>query len=314
MRFVKKPDLNDPEWVQWRLDAQKARIAMEQAVAVEQASRKQARITAELRKEANNDKNEEEKYKVKINAELYKRAMPFLLNLFNGKCAYCETVLAANQPGDVEHYRPKGRIKDEAGKIVTVVVDGEEIEHPGYWWLAYEWANLLPSCIDCNRVRGHGDDDEKAGKGEQFPVAGNRAHNPGDEVNEVPLLANPSIENFDPSTHFEFLENGRIRPLSEIGQVSCAVFGLNTREKLVGQRETAITLAKAALHSCMTIGGAMVFAETPDIAAKEKRLRIEVNNIWRGEAPYSAAARVGLTVYQRLASARGLNINLPFAI
>ena len=98
MRFVKKPDLNDPEWVQWRLDAQKARIAMGQAVAVEQASRKQARITAELRKEANNDKNEEEKYKVKINAELYKRAMPFLLNLFNGKCAYCETVLAANQP------------------------------------------------------------------------------------------------------------------------------------------------------------------------------------------------------------------------
>src|SRR5262249_50347678 len=177
-----------------RLDAQEARTAMEQAVA------------------------KDEKYKVKIKRELYKRAMPFLLKLFNGKCAYCEGALAADQPGDVEHYRPKGRIKDDAGKIVTVLIDGEEVEHPGYWWLAYEWTNLLPSCIDCNRARGHGDDDEEAGKGEQFPVKGSRALRPGDEANEVPLLADPSFPNFDPSEHFEFLENGRIRPLSEIGR------------------------------------------------------------------------------------------------
>jgi uncharacterized protein (TIGR02646 family) len=60
--------------------------------------------------------------------------------LFHGKCAYCESFYASTQPVDVEHYRPKGEVEGVA-------------EHPGYWWLAMEWTNLLPSCIDCNRRR-----------------------------------------------------------------------------------------------------------------------------------------------------------------
>ena len=63
-----------------------------------------------------------------------------LHQLFHGKCAYCETFYAAVHPMDVEHFRPKGAVaEDEA--------------HPGYWWLAMKWDNLLPSCIDCNRMR-----------------------------------------------------------------------------------------------------------------------------------------------------------------
>ncbi len=60
-------------------------------------------------------------------------------NLFHGKCAYCESFYAKTQPVDVEHYRPKGAV--------------EGTEHTGYWWLAMDWENLLPSCIDCNRRR-----------------------------------------------------------------------------------------------------------------------------------------------------------------
>lgn len=60
--------------------------------------------------------------------------------LFFGKCAYCESFFAGTQPVDVEHYRPKAGI------------DGQT-EHEGYWWLAMDWNNLLPSCIDCNRRR-----------------------------------------------------------------------------------------------------------------------------------------------------------------
>lgn len=61
--------------------------------------------------------------------------------LFHGKCAYCETFYAAGAPMDVEHYRPKGQPEGDP-------------THPGYWWLAARWDNLLPSCIDCNRRRG----------------------------------------------------------------------------------------------------------------------------------------------------------------
>ncbi len=59
--------------------------------------------------------------------------------LFHGKCAYCESRYDLNAPVDIEHFRPKGGV--------------EGTNHPGYWWLAAEWTNLLPSCIDCNRRR-----------------------------------------------------------------------------------------------------------------------------------------------------------------
>lgn len=63
-----------------------------------------------------------------------------LERLFHGKCAYCETFFRSTQPVDVEHYRPKGEV--------------DRVEsHRGYWWLAMDWQNLLPSCIDCNRRR-----------------------------------------------------------------------------------------------------------------------------------------------------------------
>jgi len=45
-------------------------------------------------------------------------------------CAYCQGDLPHNDPGDVEHFRPKSV----------------------YWWLAYEFANYLLSCAKCNRV------------------------------------------------------------------------------------------------------------------------------------------------------------------
>jgi hypothetical protein len=60
--------------------------------------------------------------------------------LFHGKCAYCEARYEIGAPVDIEHFRPKGEVADLPG-------------HPGYWWLAGHWENLLPSCIDCNRRR-----------------------------------------------------------------------------------------------------------------------------------------------------------------
>ena len=60
--------------------------------------------------------------------------------LFHGKCAYCEARYEIVGPVDIEHFRPKGEVEGEPA-------------HRGYWWLAADWNNLLPSCIDCNRRR-----------------------------------------------------------------------------------------------------------------------------------------------------------------
>lgn len=135
-----------------------------------------------------------------------------LERLFHGKCAYCESFYGSTQPVDVEHYRPKGEVEG--------VVD-----HPGYYWLAMDWSNLLPSCIDCNRRRqqkapdaatgsivkllssGEFDRSKKMslGKSSAFPLAmeKGRARNPQDSLlEEQRLLLDPTRD--DPREHLTF--------------------------------------------------------------------------------------------------------------
>ena len=136
-----------------------------------------------------------------------------LHELFHGKCAYCEAPYASVHPMDVEHYRPKGAV-------------AEDENHPGYWWLAMEWSNLFPSCIDCNRRRKQitpsGDvrqvklqedafefsasERQNGGKMDSFPLAptGTRLLTPGEGPlsEEQALLLNPCEPN--PGDHLEY--------------------------------------------------------------------------------------------------------------
>ena len=132
-----------------------------------------------------------------------------LLALFHGKCAYCETFYPAVAPVDVEHYRPKGGVNDT--------------DHTGYWWLAMDWENLLPSCIHCNRLNEHitpvlstqlvelrsdhlGFSKQRrvtTGKGNHFPILGPRAtQDSRDCSTEYALLLNPCRD--DPQEHLAF--------------------------------------------------------------------------------------------------------------
>lgn len=131
-----------------------------------------------------------------------------LRDLTHGKCAYCESVIGAVGAREVEHYRPKGGI------------DGVPT-HPGYWWLAHQWENLLPTCIDCNRSkRQHvvtADMTEEQvrsllaqrprnslGKKNQFAVLGARAIDGTCDLNvEEPLLLDPSVD--DPTDELEWI-------------------------------------------------------------------------------------------------------------
>jgi hypothetical protein len=77
----------------------------------------------------------------------------FLNHPFYKKCAYCETSIERFY-SDAEHHRPKRRvrIKDQNGILVPVCCEvgvgppGLQMKHPGYFWLAYDWKNLIPSC------------------------------------------------------------------------------------------------------------------------------------------------------------------------
>lgn len=131
-----------------------------------------------------------------------------LNTLFNLKCAYCESSVAATQPGAVEHYRPKG-------KVTVRGADGKAQGRPGYPWLAAEWHNLLLSCTDCNSPRKQqvrSLPTRTLGKANWFPLADDnrRATGPGQELAEPRLLLDPCIDH--PERHLVFTPEGDVQP------------------------------------------------------------------------------------------------------
>lgn len=156
-----------------------------------------------------------------------------LEELFHRKCAYCESDLG-NSTWDVEHFRPKGRV-------------AERSDHPGYYWLAYQWTNFFPACELCNQRRkdrplwGDLRFARTAGKADQFPLAdeNTRAMGPQSEVGaESRLLLDPCGDN--PENHLRYDAGGRIYAAggSAQGAASIAVFHLDRR--LSDQRKEKI--------------------------------------------------------------------------
>ena len=122
----------------------------------------------------------------------------------NGKCWYVE----CSNPGadnDIDHYRPKSRV-------------AQDLTHPGYYWLAFEWRNLRLSCQRANRLRKNPETGETGGKGDNFPLVNpeSRARTPEDDLSlEIPEIVDPT----DPE------------------DVSLLTFGRNGEVELVPERK-----------------------------------------------------------------------------
>ncbi len=98
-----------------------------------------------------------------------------LIKAQRGKCAFCESQVRHIAHGDVEHYRPKGGVRQS---------DGGPLEQPGYFWLAYTWGNLFFACQLCNQ----------SFKKNLFPLAdpAKRARSHRDDLAaEEPMLIHP---------------------------------------------------------------------------------------------------------------------------
>lgn len=131
-----------------------------------------------------------------INNQRINEVSNILARIYHNKCAYCENT--EHKP-EVEHFRPKKDVKDTT--------------HSGYYWLCYEWSNLLPSCRYCNT---------EGGKGNKFPIMGVRVENPefsedrldhnkcfasnSPLIDERPYLLHPEID--EPEPCFKFSNNG----------------------------------------------------------------------------------------------------------
>lgn len=188
----------------------------------------------------------------KIKRDLYKGGRDFLLKATHKKCAYCETFLPPGErKGDVEHYRPKGRVRDRHGCVVTVTLAGQQVQHPGYFWLAYDYRNLLPVCGACNRRARDEREGRLTGKGEIFPTLDDwYAAEPNEIPSERPSLLNPWLPEDEPREHLLFdPDTGRVFDLTPRGKETIDVLGLN-RDGLVEER----LLACQDVHNRIALG------------------------------------------------------------
>ena len=112
-----------------------------------------------------------------------------LVGMQHEKCAFCEAKPLPVSDGDIEHFRPKGAVRAKKG--------GRRVQ-PGYYWLAYEWENLLLACGRCNRRH----------KRDEFPLAvpaHRAADHRADVTLESPMLVDPSRE--DPTLVIGFRDH-----------------------------------------------------------------------------------------------------------
>ncbi len=224
---------------------------------------------------------------IKIDRKLYSRDTIKELHFmakdgpFQGKCVYCESFITDFQRGDIEHFRPKGAVTDSDDNPIRITDrSGAERDHWGYYWLAYDETNLMPTCQLCNQPSG-----EKIGKWARFPVTGTYAkYHDDDLTSERPALINPLTD--DPSRHLEvdpdtgqisakILKNsdtGEIlsdpisgEPMrSQRGLTCIKILGLKERDQLTSKR-------LSAANNIKRLWGKLAEIESREAAKKELR-------------------------------------------
>jgi len=192
--------------------------------------------------------------------------------LFHDKCGYCEhRIVRFDQ--NVDHYRPKGRVAEEA-------------DHPGYYWLAYEWKNLIPACTACNQKRSERLEYPNIGrlppmgKADSFPLIDEttRAWSPLDDLTlEEPFLLDPTVD--FPEEHLSFYPDGTAYGKTPRGEETIRILGLNGRKLYQDRRRTIRDVVGWLTDSKTSASAAaMISRSTVDSAQYAAAARAVVNN------------------------------------
>jgi hypothetical protein len=236
-------------------------------------------------------------------------------HVFYEKCAYCERSISGYY-GDAEHFRPKSavRYKDSAGELVKPSCEiphpaGNDVlplVHPGYFWLAYDWHNLVPACVFCN---------SGLGKNERFDTQ--NGHFLMVELDEAEVLAMPAevrpraskkwprryyhssvtldrlegplflnplnpADGRNPREHIKFGQRGTIAPVkgSRLAERSIEVFGLR-KPKLCEARQKAQEVFRSTYFDAL---------REFDPQSGECKAQALLNEYAAGKHPFSAAA------------------------
>lgn len=157
----------------------------------------------------------QKRYNWPFNFEIDQNLKKYLSKKFHRKCGYCETAINATTSDAIDRYRPNNGVRDQ-----------KEYFQDLYWWLAFEWDNLVYCCKECNQYKAN-----------YFPIEGQRVRSQMDDIKkEDPLLINP-VTDF-PEKHFNYSESGEIIPLTIRGAQTIELLRLN-RTFLINERKKA---------------------------------------------------------------------------
>lgn len=136
---------------------------------------------AEITEKVNRARISARKAAISAKNNLWSDLSNLLAEQSTGKCWYCESKeLRSDNP--IDHFRPKGKVVECS-------------EHPGYWWLAFDWSNYRFACTYCNSRRVEAE--SSGGKHDHFPLFTPPDWNKSevDTNAEKPMLLDPTKAN-----------------------------------------------------------------------------------------------------------------------
>jgi uncharacterized protein (TIGR02646 family) len=152
-----------------------------------------------------------------------------LKQIYHEKCAFCEAPLT-NERGDIEHFRPKNENEFQ----------GKECDKKySYYWLAFSWDNMLPSCSKCNGKKSN-----------CFDIDGTRVIYNQENIKKLqytlseyneqerPKLLHPEYDTFE--DEIRFTKKGQIFSRNKRVQYTVKICNLN-RDNLIKMRESIIS-------------------------------------------------------------------------
>jgi len=170
-------------------------------------------------------------------------AIEELRPIYSNKCAYCETSASAGADLRVDHFRPKQKLI-------------ENTNHGGYYWLTYEWSNLILACEKCNGKKSNRFPIHTEANRIFIPRLDSSGHCTSEYRNthstiytsEAPILLNPEAD--DVEQHLIFKPNGEVTGLTSRGNETISILDLN-RPTLVIARKKMIDGLLNDIHACV---------------------------------------------------------------
>ncbi|MCG9552884.1 hypothetical protein L1D11_05685 [Vibrio sp. Isolate32] len=202
----------------------------------------------------------------------------WMLSQSNDKCWYTEVKCGAEYL-EVEHFRPKGNVKDDTGRSVS----------DGYYWLAFNLCNYRLSKPMPNRK-----------KGSYFPILNEKFRaksNQDCHLDELPYFLDP----LSPRDHLllSFNDNGKavpeldIRP-NQIKRVTFTVKHLGLNHQLLNRRRKEVWKTTRQLFNRYT--QLLIKADSGSIRAESKAEEV-VDQLYELVSPsseFSSVAKAAL--------------------